>query len=216
MNHAEYPLEGRRGGGGDFASWARIPAISDGEGDADGEGGPDYDVSSIGGPAMSSMVSGIVGLCLTSFLWIVVSWRLFYHYSSWFDRRRRHRGDGLTIKRALHALLFVTMIVEGAAYAIMVRTNAMGKVAYALLDVIGRGTLEYCAFVVGTSHWFDVIHRARSSGNARSCLAFYPVPLAFLALGVIVASAFEAVDLSSDAYPTVDAFRNNSRIYRIA
>jgi hypothetical protein len=39
-----------------------------------------------------------------------------------------------------------------------------------------------CAFVVGTAHWFDVIHRARSSENARSCLAFYPVPLAFLAL----------------------------------
>jgi hypothetical protein len=92
------------------------------------------------------------------------------------------------------------MIVEGAAYAI----------------VIGRGMLVYCAFVVGTAHWFDAIYHTRSSGNARSCLAFYPVALTFLALGVIVASIFEAVDLSSDAYPTVDAFRNNSWIYRIA
>lgn len=210
MDQAGRTFEG--GGGDDVVSWAWVPVKSDGEVDA--EGGADYDMSSIEGPAMTSKVSGIVGLCLTSFLWIVASWRLFYHYSSWCNKFWHHRADGLTIKRMLHALLFTTMIVEGVSYAIMVGTDSSNKLAYALLDVIGRGILEYCTFIVGTAHWFDVILRARS-GNKGSALVFYPAMLAVLTLGVTVASIFEAVDLSSGTYPTVDIFRRNSQIYRI-
>ncbi|KAL3807936.1 hypothetical protein ACHAXA_009302 [Cyclostephanos tholiformis] len=209
MNQAVYSFNGR---GSDFVLWTWISVKSDSEGDS--EEGADFDVSSIVGPEMASTISGIVGLCLTSFLWIIVSWRLFYHYSSWCNKCWHYRADGLTVKQMLHALLWTTMIIEGVAYAIMVGTNSSNKLTYTLLDIVGRGILEYCTFIIGTAHWFDVIFQARS-GNKQSALMLYPVILAIVTLAVTVASIFEAVDLLSGTYSTVDIFREHSRIYRI-
>lgn len=44
------------------------------------------DPSSVAGPTLSFRISGIVGLCITGILWIIVSWRLIYHYSGWWGK----------------------------------------------------------------------------------------------------------------------------------
>ena len=40
----------------------------------------DLDIAA--GPALTPQISGIVGLCITSLLWIIASWRLLYHYAN--------------------------------------------------------------------------------------------------------------------------------------
>ena len=35
-----------------------------------------FDMSTVDGPALTPQISGIVGLCLTSFLSVIASWRL--------------------------------------------------------------------------------------------------------------------------------------------
>jgi hypothetical protein len=210
MEQAGDSDEGR---GSDLMSWTWIVVESDSGGDS--AEGADFDIGSMGGPVMTAKISGIVGLCLTSFLWIIVSWRLFYHYSSWCSNCWHYRVDGLTVKRILHGMLWTTMVVEGVAYGVMVGTNSSNKLTYTLLDIIGRGILEYWTFIIGTAHWFNVIFQARS-GDKQSALMLYPVILAIMTLGVTVASIFEAVDLFSGVYSTVDEFRQNSQIYRIA
>ncbi len=209
MDQAGYSDEGR---GSDFLPWTWILMESDNVGEA--AEGNDFGIGSIGGPSMTAKVSGIVGLCLTSILWIIVSWRLLYHYSSWCSKC--WRADGLTVKRLLHGLLWTTMIMEGVAYAIMVGTNSSNKLTYTLLDIIGRGILEYWTFIIGTVHWFHVIFQARS-GDSQSSLMIYPVILALVTLGVTVASIFEAVDLlNGEVYASVDEFREQSLIHEIS
>lgn len=209
MDQAGYSDEGR---GSDFLPWTWILMESDNGGEsAEGE---DFDIGSIGGPAMTAKISGIVGLCLTSFLWIIVSWRMLYHYSSWCSKCWHYRADGLTVKRLLHGLLWTTMVVEGVAYAIMVGTNSSNKLTYTLLDIIGRGILEYWTFIIGTVHWFHVIFQARSR-DKQSSLMIYPLILALVTLGVTVASIFEAVDLLNGVYASVDEFREKSLIHEI-
>lgn len=124
------------------------------------------------------------------------------------------RIDGLTTKRILHGLLWTAMVVEGVAYADMVGTNSSNKLNYTLLDIIGRGIIEFSTFIIGTVHWFNVISQARTGGKG---LAFtlFPVILALVTIGVTVSSTFEAVDLLNGGYETVHEFRANSQIHRI-
>lgn len=124
------------------------------------------------------------------------------------------RTDGLTTKRILHGLLWTAMVVEGVAYGDMAATNSSNKLNYTLLDIIGRGILEFSTFVIGTVHWFNVISQART-GEKRLSFTLFPVILAIITLGVTVCSTFEAVVLLSGGYDTVHEFRANSSVHRI-
>ncbi|KAL7550317.1 hypothetical protein ACHAWF_013556 [Thalassiosira exigua] len=185
----------------------------------------DFDIVDVDGPALTPKISGIVGLCITSLLWLIASWRLLYHYSGWCGKcfRSKEKGggddndlrtDGLTTKRLLHGLLWTAMVVEGVAYADMVGTNSSNKLNYTLLDVIGRGILEFTTFIIGTIHWFNIIFQARA-GDQKLSFAIFPAVLALVTVGVTIASTFEAVALLTGNYATVDEFRQESKIHRI-
>ena len=192
----------------------------------------DLDVAS--GPALSPQISGIVGLCITVFLFVIASWRLLYHYyACGHSRCCAHRPEneddknnnnvnsssnnsvpGLTTKRILHGLLFTFTLVEIIGYASMVSTNTSNKLNYTLLDIIGRGILEFSTFVIGTIHWFNVISASQSDKSLSTVL--YPVILAIITIGVTVCSTFEAVALLGGGYDNVDEFREHSKIHRIS
>lgn len=201
-------------------------AVGGGSNAAEEYGGEaaDFDIQTVDGPALTPKIAGIVGLCLTSFLWIIASWRLLYHYSGWCikccQRQKEEedlhhlRTDGLTTKRILHSLLWTAMVVEGVAYADMVATNSSNELNYTLLDIIGRGILEFSTFVIGTIHWFNIISQARA-GDKKLAFTICPVILALVTIGVTVSSTFEAAVLLSGGYKTVHDFRANSKIHRI-
>ena len=165
------------------------------------------------GPAIAPKIAGIVGLGLTSFLWIIASWRLFYHHLARCSNCFRLRSDNFTTKRLQHGLLWATMIVEMVAYANMVKTNSQNKVNYTILDIVGMGILETYTFIIGTIHWFNIISRGRVEDKNLAC-TIYPV-LVLVAVGLTVSSTFEAVDLWKGGYNTVDGFRGDSQIYKI-
>ena len=175
------------------------------------------------GSAVSYGKVGIVGICITSFLWIIVSWRLFYHYSGWWctnsccskrvGEEEDIRTDGLTTKRLLHVLLWTTMVVEGVAYADMISTDSSNKLNYTLLDIVGRGILEFWTFIIGTVYWFNVISQSRV-GDKRLAFAFFPSILALITIGVTVSCILEAVALLTGS-ETIDEFRETSKIHRI-
>jgi hypothetical protein len=165
---------------------------------------------------MTAKVAGIVGLCLTSSLWIIVSWRLLFHSKCWCYREAV-AVDGVTIKRMLHGLLWVTMVVEGVAYGLMVGgTDTSHKVTYTLLDIIGFGILEYWTFVVGTAYWLNLLYTARSLGESRWTLLICPTLLVLITVVVTTVSIFEAMDLWNGLYSSVSDFRDQSRLYRMA
>ena len=190
----------------------------------------DLDVAS--GPALTPQISGIVGLCITVFLFVIASWRLLYHYYACGHSRCCQKTDddedknnnvnsssnnsvpGLTTKRILHGLLFTFTLVEIIGYASMVSTNTSNKLNYTLLDIIGRGILEFSTFVIGTIHWFNVISASQSDKSLSTVL--YPVILAIITIGVTVCSTFEAVALLGGGYDNVDEFREHSKIHRIS
>ena len=192
----------------------------------------DLDVAS--GPALTPQISGIVGLCITSLLFVIASWRLLYHYYACGHSRCCQKTDddedknnvnssnsnsknnipGLTTKRILHGLLFTFTLVEIIGYASMVSANTSNKLNYTLLDIIGRGILEFSTFVIGTIHWFNVISASQSDKSLSTVL--YPVILAIITIGVTVCSTFEAVALLGGGYNNVDEFREHSKIHRIS
>lgn len=175
-------------------------------------------VDSVDGPDLTVKLSGIIGVILTSMLFLVASWRLIHHFSAMWRRdcdEEVNSTQGITTKRTLHIFLWMTMLIEGGAYSAMVAHNAISKVNYMLLDIVGRGILEYWTFVFGTIYWFNIIAKASRSkgGSARS---IYPVVLAVVTLVVTVSGALEAVSLSSSLYSSVDDFRTNSPMHRIS
>lgn len=189
--------------------------------ESDASNNADFDIATVDGPALTARVAGIVGLCMTSLLWVIVSWRLLYHYSGWCrkpnkeDADIRHpRTDGLTTKRLLHGLLWTTMVVEGVAYADMVGTDSSNKFNYVLLDIIGRGILEFSTFVIGTVHWFNVTSRAQA-GEKKLAFTLFPAILVIVTIAMTVASTFEAVALLHGGFETVHEYRTNSDIHRM-
>ena len=91
---------------------------------------------------------------------------------------------------------------------------AGNELNYTLLDIIGRGILEFSTFVIGTIHWFNIISQARA-GDKKLAFTICPVILALVTIGVTVSSTFEAAVLLSGGYKTVHDFRANSKIHRI-
>mmetsp|Transcript_34414 Transcript_34414/g.63262 ORF Transcript_34414/g.63262 Transcript_34414/m.63262 type:complete len:363 (+) Transcript_34414:32-1120(+) len=185
----------------------------------------DFNIETVDGPALTHQISGIVGLCITSLLWIIASWRLLYHYSGWCttcctkrtkeDEDINHlRADGLTTKRLLHGLLWTAMVVEGVGYADMVGTNSSNKLNYVLLDVIGRGILEFSTFVIGTVHWFNITSQARA-GDKKLAFTIFPAILMIITIAVTVSSTFEAVVLLNGGFETVHEFRSKSDVHKI-
>mmetsp|Transcript_7796 Transcript_7796/g.12181 ORF Transcript_7796/g.12181 Transcript_7796/m.12181 type:complete len:406 (+) Transcript_7796:52-1269(+) len=61
------------------------------------------ELSSIDGPTLSFRISGIVGLCITGILWIIVSWRLLYHYSGWWGQCCKKREQQQQQHQQQHA-----------------------------------------------------------------------------------------------------------------
>ncbi|KAL7498789.1 hypothetical protein ACHAWT_006685 [Skeletonema menzelii] len=194
------------------------------------------ELSSADGPTLTFRISGIVGLCITGILWVIVSWRLLYHYSGLWNqcckKKEQHgqeilggeedvvishlRTDGFTIKRLLHIMLWITMIVQGVGYADMVGTNVSNKLNYTLLDIVGRGILEFTTFVIGTIHWFNVTSKARAGASEKQVMfILLPLILVFATVAVTVCSIFEAVVLLGGKSEDVHAFRSTSRIHRI-
>jgi len=176
-----------------------------------------FDISSVDGPALTPQISGIVGLCLTTFLWVIASWRLLYHYSGcpntkYEEEEIHHRTDRISTKRMLHGLLWSASVVEIIAYAEMVATNSSSKLSYTLLDVVGRGILEFSTFIIGTVHWFNII-----SVGAEERLAFtvFPLILAITTIAVTIAATVEAVALWRGGYESVDDFYTNSTIHQV-
>ena len=194
----------------------------------------EFDIAA--GPSLTPKISGIVGLCITSILWVIASWRLLYHYSACgtrcnskveddekstynnvnnsnnYNSNNNHAMRGLTTKRILHALLWLAMVVEGVGYADMVGTNSSNKLNYTLLDIIGRGILEYWTFVIGTVHWFNVI--SQSTIEKKLSTSIFPAILLLMSIVVTFFSTFEAVKLLGGGYSSVDEFRETSRVHR--
>ena len=85
---------------------------------------------------------------------------------------------------------------------------------YTLLDIIGRGILEYSTFIIGTVHWFNIVSQARA-GDKKLAFTLCPIILAIVTIGVTVSSIFEAVALLNGGYETVHDFRSTSQIHRI-
>ncbi len=169
--------------------------------------------SAYSGPVITPKIAGIVGLCLTSFLWIIASWRLFYHHLAHYSNCLRLRADGFTTKRLQHAFLWTTMIIEMMAYVSMVRTNSASKFNYTVLNIAGMGILEPITFIIGTIHWFNTISRGRVE-DKNLAVTIHPV-LALVAIGLTVSSTYEAVDLWKGGYDTIEGFRAGSKIYKI-
>ena len=195
------------------------------------------------GPALTFRISGIVGLCITGMLWVIVSWRLLYHYSGWWTKcynklakkssdEQQHQGeeilgeeveeinhlrtDGFTIKRLLHTMLWTTMVVQGVGYADMVGTNVSNKLNYTLLDVVGRGILEFTTYVIGTIHWFHVTSNARAGASEKQAVfTLLPLLLVIVTIAVTACSILEAVVLIAGKSEDVHDFRSNSKIHRI-
>mmetsp|Transcript_9849 Transcript_9849/g.14068 ORF Transcript_9849/g.14068 Transcript_9849/m.14068 type:complete len:401 (+) Transcript_9849:81-1283(+) len=203
------------------------------------------DPSSVAGPTLSFRVSGIVGLCITGILWIIVSWRLLYHYSGWWvkccksRREQQHpnntgqeilgeepdsdivishlRTDGFTMKRSLHIMLWSTMTVDLVGYADMVGTNVSNKLNYTLLDIVGRGIFEFTTFVIGTIHWFKVTSKARAGASEKQVMfTLLPSILILANVAVICCSIFEAVVLLAGDSEDIHEFRSTSKIHRIS
>ena len=195
------------------------------------------------GPALTFRISGIVGLCITGILWVIVSWRLLYHYSGWWTKcynklaksssdEQQHQGeeilgeeveeinhlrtDGFTIKRLLHTMLWTTMVVQGVGYADMVGTNVSNKLNYTLLDIVGRGILEFTTYVIGTIHWFHVTSNARAGASEKQAVfTLLPLLLVIVTIAVTACSILEAVVLIAGKSEDVHDFRSNSKIHRI-
>ena len=143
-------------------------------------------VDSVDGPVLTVKLSGIIGVVLTSMLFLVASWRLIHHFSAMWRRdtdEEVNSTQGITTKRTLHIFLWMTMLIEGGAYSAMVAHNTISKVNYMLLDIIGRGVLEYWTFVFGTMYWFDIVAKA-SRSKGESARSMYPVVLAIVTVVV--------------------------------
>lgn len=165
------------------------------------------------GTVITPTVASIVGLCLTSILWILASWRLFYHHLAQCSSCFQLRSDTFTTKRLQHGFLWTTMSVEIVGYANMVRTNSFNKLNYTVLGIVGMGILECNTFIIGTIHWFNIISRGRVE-DKNLAFTIYPV-LALVAVGLTASSTYEAVDLWKGGYDSVDGFRGKSEIYKI-
>jgi len=180
-----------------------------------------FDISTVDGPALTPLISGIVGLCLSSLLFIIASWRLMYHYSGWCYGKyeeediSHHRTDRISTKRMLHGLLLSTSVVEIIAYADMVAENSITKLSYTLLDIIGRGTLEFSTFIIGTVHWFNIINDARAGGEESLAFTLFPSIFALVIVAVTVSSTVEAVALWKGSYTSVEEFQTNSAIHKV-
>lgn len=173
--------------------------------------------SAADGPALAPRISGGVGLCLTSLLFILASWRLLYHFSGRCTGKYEEEdvmGRGVSTKRLLHVLLWGAAVVESVAYSYMVATNSSSKLSYTLLDIVGRGILEFSTFVVGTVHWFHKISETRTGGEERLAYALVPALLALATVAVTVSSTVEAVDLARGGYASVDDFHARSTVHR--
>ena len=194
--------------------------------------------SSAAGPALTFRVSGIVGLSITGILFIIVSWRMIYHYSGYISskcckRKEREeqgqeilgaeeefvnylRTDGLTTKRLLHFMLWTTTIIQGVGYANMTATDVSNKLNYTLLDIVGRGILEFTTFVIGTIHWFHVTSQARAGASEKQVMfKLLPMILVVATIAVALCSIFEAVELLAGKSDDVHEFRSTSKIHRI-
>lgn len=181
-------------------------------------------------PSLGTLEAAIIGLSISTIVWIIASWRLLVHYFGWlsqcccFFRPSRNnreelqhiRTEGLTTKRILHGLLWTAMVVEGVAYADMLAENLGDKLNYALLNIIGMGILEFSTFSLLTIYWFDVTSRARAGASEKlAAFTLLPLLLVIVTLAMIVINTLEAMALLSDTYPTLKEFRSQSSIHRI-
>lgn len=180
-------------------------------------------------PKLGTMEAAITGLTISSLIFCIASWRLLVHYSGWLSKcgcikssaleeeNLTHiRSEGLTTKRIVHGLLWTAMVVEGVSYADMLAENLSDKLNYTLLDIIGRGILEFSTFTILTVYWFNLTSHARA-GASEKMVAFVLLPwiLALITVAMIAVNTIEAVVLLSDAYPTLEVFRSESPVHRI-
>jgi len=181
--------------------------------------GAQFDISTVDGPALTPRISGIVGLCLTSFMWAIASWRLLYHYSGWCHGKYEEEDinhHGISRKRLLHGLLWSASVVEKIAYIYMVATNSSSKLSYTLLDIIGRGVLEFSTFVIGTVHWLSILSETRAGGEDRLAFALFPFILAMATVAVTASSTAEAIAIFRGGYDSVDDFIATSQVHRVS
>jgi len=108
------------------------------------------------------------------------------------------------------------MVVEGVAYADMLAENLGDKLNYTLLDIVGRGILEFTTFSILTMYWFDLTSHARAGAEKMLItFALFPWILGCITLVMIVMNTMEAVVLLGNTYPTLQDFRSQSVIHRI-
>ncbi|KAL3797660.1 hypothetical protein HJC23_013492 [Cyclotella cryptica] len=182
-------------------------------------------------PSLGTFEAAIIGLCISSLVWVIASWRLLVHYFGWLSKccfsfrqswisheeQLQHiRTDGLTTKRILHVLLWSAMVVEGVAYGDMLAENLSDKLNYTLLNIIGMGILEFSTFSILTVYWFDVTSHARAGATEKlAAFTLLPLLLAIVTIAMIVINTLEAIVLLSDTYPTLQEFRSQAPIHRI-
>lgn len=108
------------------------------------------------------------------------------------------------------------MLIEGVAYMDMLVHDKWDKLNYLLLDILGKGILEYSTFSILTVYWFDMTSSARAIVKERLVtFTLFRWVLCITTLGMIGMNTYEAVVLLGDKYSTLPQFQSQSSIHRI-
>lgn len=183
--------------------------------------------------------SSIIGLSISTLILLITSWRLLLHYSGWLSKKcscMKHmtseeennihiRTEGLTTKRILHVLLWMTMLIEGVGYTLALfqsdddnnTTHQEKKISYLLLDIVGRTILEYTTFSILTIYWFDFTRNARAGEEKYVVFTLFRWVLGLLTLCMIGMGIFSAVMLMmmGDSNVTLQDYLE-SRVHQVA
>ncbi|KAL3764550.1 hypothetical protein ACHAWO_007921 [Cyclotella atomus] len=190
-------------------------------------------------PNLNNLAASITGLSISTFIFVIASWRLLVHYSGWLIKcgciqssstttninnsgtnvgNVYIRSEGLTTKRILHILLWSAMLIEGIAYIDMLIVGSSNQVNYLCLDILGRGIFEYTTFGILTVYWFHMTSAARAIDREKDVMfTLFPVLLGLVTVCMIGVNTLEAVVLlrNTEGYTSLSEFRSESSIHRI-
>mmetsp|Transcript_51925 Transcript_51925/g.62426 ORF Transcript_51925/g.62426 Transcript_51925/m.62426 type:complete len:367 (+) Transcript_51925:40-1140(+) len=159
----------------------------------------------------------IFGLSLTFSLWLITSWRLFFHYFGCPcspTSQEISRVPGLTMRRSFHSLLWISTLFEGIAYIEGTISNNSEIVAYILLR-FGLTVFQYGAFSVVTVYWIQQCQTARA--GAHETKKIFVILVGILVSTSVLLFAFavwDVVDLLL-YYDNIDDFVANSMLHFI-
>ena len=171
--------------------------------------------------SISPITAGAIGLCISSILWLLCTWRLFFH-TKICCRGGQCRTIVLTPRRLFHGLLWIAMLVECLSYTDLCRIITLAntrakaeRIGYVLSEVFGRSIFEFLSFSVVTALWFTTEAEARSvSTNERNLVVdSLPRVLLIWASLLVATSVLQALDI----YRVDDqsGFQGSTLVFRV-